>query len=370
MGRAIGKAALILLVAVLLTGCKEKEISKQEKYASYLADTIEKDLMEHYHFDSVKVETTILDNEKLSGIVTISTGKPSDNQSYDDILTYLKKNFDECRLVVDGEAIDNSLTEPPALTVTYGSTTIEATLGTYSWHYETSNGTTKGAEADALHPLFMRNDPIIALNPENGSVLLSFESKPKEVKAYYWDEDCLGDDNKYLDFDELTYSYGTNSFQIPTNKGIVVMIEGKWENGTALYSFRTSKESASLACTVTSLPESDVVSFVCEDVTADGMKVNLINSSGRDLMYGRHFSVERHEDGEWMSCKVIEGAHIMSFTDEGIILNASSILSVDWSKIYGTLQAGEYRLVLSSIYYWGDEPQTAVENPVIEFVIQ
>ncbi|MBR5897400.1 MAG: hypothetical protein IKZ39_07265, partial [Lachnospiraceae bacterium] len=131
------------------------------------------------------------------------------------------------------------LKEPPKLNIAYGDITIAAALGTYSWHYEDTDGTTKGAEADSVHPLFMKNNPVIALNSENETLNFAFEAKPTAVKVCYWDEDCLEDDSKYFDFKELNYSYDTDSVQIPTGKSIVVMVEGTWENGTALYSFRT-----------------------------------------------------------------------------------------------------------------------------------
>ena len=333
MGRAIGKAALILLVAVLLTGCKEKEISKQEKYASYLADTIEKDLTEHYHFASVDVNVTVLEDEKLRGDVTISTGNKDDNRSYNDLVVYLKNSFDECSLAVNGEEIANTYEEfyveeqnPFRLYKELDDGTWECEGYRYKYRLEITGRMPNAALESRF--VFLSNIEEIPFDRAWKAAGLS-----SNMDDYFRPEEA-----------------------VLVEMGVLPEASGK--------------ESEKLACLVTSLPESDVVSFVCEDVTIDGLKVKMTNTSGKDMIYGRYFYVERKENGQWKQCNVPEESQNKAFTDEGIILKTAGTLPVDWSWLYGTLEKGEYRLVLTSLTYWGDDPQTAVENPVIEFVIQ
>jgi len=129
-------------------------------------------------------------------------------------------------------------------------------------------------------------------------------------------------------------------------------------------------EVKALTCTVTSLPESDAVSFSCEEANIDGLWIKMTNNTGKDIVYGRRFSLERRENGEWKSVDIPIGSENKTFTDEGIMLKETGILYLHWSDIYDMPYEGEYRLILPSMTYWGDNPQTAVEKPVVEFVIE
>lgn len=129
-------------------------------------------------------------------------------------------------------------------------------------------------------------------------------------------------------------------------------------------------EVKALTCTVTSLPESDEVSFSCEEANIDGLWIKMTNNTGKDIVYGRRFSLERRENGEWKPVDIPIGSENKTFTDEGIMLKETGILYLHWSDIYDMPYEGEYRLILPAMTYWGDNPQTAVEKPVVEFVIE
>lgn len=129
-------------------------------------------------------------------------------------------------------------------------------------------------------------------------------------------------------------------------------------------------DTNSLSCTVTNLPSSELIIFECEEVTLNGIKIKLTNVSGKDIVYGRGFTVECLVNDEWEQCDILTDSTKSTFTDDGIILKTSGSLSVDWSKIYGTLKQGKYRLILSTLSYWDGEPKIVVEAPIIEFIIQ
>ena len=124
------------------------------------------------------------------------------------------------------------------------------------------------------------------------------------------------------------------------------------------------------SCVVIEMPDSDAIVFECVEADASGMKIRLENISGKDIAYGKSFTLECLKKGEWEPVKKLENSKNITVTDEGLILKASNELILDWESVYGSLSEGKYRLILSSLFYMSESAEIAIESPVIEFMIQ
>jgi len=92
------------------------------------------------------------------------------------------------------------LTEPPALTVVNGQTSVLCASGNFDWYHENADGTRESVIACGAHPLEsldvmpqlnMRYTYTSALDPR--STVLQFETEPDEVTVCCWSEECWGD---------------------------------------------------------------------------------------------------------------------------------------------------------------------------------
>ncbi len=81
-------------------------------------------------------------------------------------------------------------------------------------------------------------------------------------------------------------------------------------------------------------------------VTPTGLTVILENSADKEWIYSEDFLLEKNVDGVWRQIPV-ETSY--GFEDIGYVLEPSSESewSVDWEWLYGSLNAGTYRIVKS-----------------------
>lgn len=83
-----------------------------------------------------------------------------------------------------------------------------------------------------------------------------------------------------------------------------------------------------------------------EAVTANGLTVVFKNSSDKMGMYGSTFSLEKKVNGKWYQVPVVfKGNYV--FTDIGYKADYGKDREwkVEWKWLYGSLNAGEYRIV-------------------------
>ena len=86
--------------------------------------------------------------------------------------------------------------------------------------------------------------------------------------------------------------------------------------------------------------------FIKKDtLTKTGATVIISDISEQEHTYGEWFRIDKKIDGFWEELKPIDNNY--GFNDIGLIVGENNQLEIDtdWSKIYGKLEKGEYRLI-------------------------
>ena len=81
------------------------------------------------------------------------------------------------------------------------------------------------------------------------------------------------------------------------------------------------------------------------DVSPSGATVTIRDTNENPYVYGQWYKVEAERDGKWYDIKLL--SEYYGFTEEGWIVGESDELDfdVDWSRLYGRLPEGRYRLL-------------------------
>lgn len=90
----------------------------------------------------------------------------------------------------------------------------------------------------------------------------------------------------------------------------------------------------------------DEVSMSIKEGTLTSATIVIKNTSNRELTSGEWFRIDKLEDnGEWKEVKVISDNY--GFIAIGWVINKKGEFEdkVDWSKLYGKLKKGNYRIV-------------------------
>lgn len=135
-------------------------------------------------------------------------------------------------------ALEN-LTEPPALTVTCGETSVEALKGGYSWTYPQEDGKLVGVNADSPHPMDADAKELTpALETSESAAQLTFDAQPDEITVSCWDAADWGDTAAASE----TVSVTDNQMELAQGDR-VYQVTATWEGdgtssqGTCSYSF-------------------------------------------------------------------------------------------------------------------------------------
>lgn len=131
-------------------------------------------------------------------------------------------------------------------------------------------------------------------------------------------------------------------------------ILGLWENmqsGGAkevtefLDLVRLAAEGSSELCSYPLLPENEglVLKAAEGTVTAKGAVFLLENTAEQDCWYGEDLALEKWEEGDWVPVKAKENT---GWPDIACLLEqrSSVLLDISWETLYGSLEAGKYRL--------------------------
>ena len=91
--------------------------------------------------------------------------------------------------------------------------------------------------------------------------------------------------------------------------------------------------------------EVENVSLSIADVSPSGACVTIRDTNENPYVYGQWYKIEAESDGKWYGIKPLSEHY--AFTEEGWIVGESDELNfnVDWSRLYGRLPAGRYRLL-------------------------
>lgn len=125
-----------------------------------------------------------------------------------------------------------------------------------------------------------------------------------------------------------------------------------------VFSFSAGDDNSLSGLEPTSYPGVNVLDGVHmetieETVTPTGLTLLFENETDIEFTYGLEHVLEINLDGDWYKVPLIVEAY--AYEDIGYILsgNESAELVVDWERLYGTLDPGEYRIVKEVLDVFG-----------------
>ena len=126
--------------------------------------------------------------------------------------------------------------EPPQLTLSAGETRVQAIRLTYSWDSRET-----GVEADAFHPLEIRDQLPVFEVPADGVVNFDFETVPDQITVRAWKMSVTGTDAYDKPDLSLTVT-NKNTVTLPSDDRYLYEVHAKWEmrdrtGGAAYYGF-------------------------------------------------------------------------------------------------------------------------------------
>lgn len=94
-----------------------------------------------------------------------------------------------------------------------------------------------------------------------------------------------------------------------------------------------------------------------DSLTKTSMIVHIEEKDIKRVVYGESFIIEKKENNKWKEVKKINTNY--AFNSMAYYANYNGVLEMyqDWSKIYGELDKGKYRLV-KDVFYESDTPIT------------
>ena len=143
--------------------------------------------------------------------------------------------------------------------------------------------------------------------------------------------------------------------------------------GCSNYSISTSSEGIKNTLTKTTLSKStditdwkstpyetvnnfDGVTMIVkkETTSSTGLKVTFKNSSNNRCIYGEYFCLEKKITGSWYQVPVvIKGSYGFDDIGYNLVSGVNRELEVKWNWLYGSLNAGEYRIVKDILNFRG-----------------
>lgn len=164
--------------------------------------------------------------------------------------------------VIESTDLKVTLKEPPALTVVWGETGVNALRGGYSWTIEHADGTAEAVIADSMSALQSREYmEVLTLNAAETApaALLRFETAPDAVRVRCWDADGSHDaepegEDAAVNTLEADFAEGrfTTEYWVELKDGSYIYeVAAEWDrpgkySGTAYYGFCAVKPDTEL----------------------------------------------------------------------------------------------------------------------------
>ena len=105
----------------------------------------------------------------------------------------------------------------------------------------------------------------------------------------------------------------------------------------------------------------DKVSMIIKEGTPTSATIVIKNTSYKELTSGEWFRIDRLEDsGEWKQVKSINDKYVFNAIAWIIKPRGEFEDKVDWSKLYGNLKKGHYRIV-KEVYGDGNKIELCAE---------
>ena len=119
--------------------------------------------------------------------------------------------------------------QPPELKVSSNNNKVVAVLGTYSWSYENSDGTTTAIEADSeISPRIVKYQTTPLITNLDYEVNMEFENSPQKVSVYIWNNNEKERGVKVED----------SSFKTDEKGNLIYEIYAIWDQGSAHYAVK------------------------------------------------------------------------------------------------------------------------------------
>lgn len=106
-------------------------------------------------------------------------------------------------------------------------------------------------------------------------------------------------------------------------------------------------------------------------LTNTGMTIIITDNNPNRVIYGGSFYIEKYENNNWNSIKMLEGNHAFNSMAYSVDENRKLEMSQNWELMYGKLEKGIYRIV-KNVTFESDTPNVSENQYIIwqEFEIK
>lgn len=259
--------------------------------------------------------------------------------------------FTICMVILLGGCGEGEI-KTPDLKVTSSSGDITVLKGGFRWRYKTSLFKEVESIADTPSPDQLvekiKTDNVTA----NEKLTLTFTKKPESIEIIPW-----GDTKNNV------YTLDNNILTVPEKDGTYVFeVIGHWKEGYVSYAIKIKVEDSKNTSANLGLEKSDIVvnsekvnAKIKENTIKKGTQsITLIleNKTDKEIAYGKEFSLEKEQDGQWYKVPFKEE---VAFIEIAMLLKPyeSSEEEINLSY-FKNLQPGKYRVV-KTIYLDDDK---------------
>ena len=192
---------------------------------------------------SSSVKHSVTSSEIVDGVLSVWIHKTNPSAMTMDlthwfVLVPLKKGVEvsDIQLRSGVEVTSKKILQaPPKLEIVYDGGQFEAQKGTYSWHYDTGDGTWSAVMADSAHPLQMKKH-LDLVSCGSKQIQLVFEEIPASFTVRCWPKSAFGNTDAISETAQLW----NNTLNL-NEGGWIYEVTANWNdecyNGTATYVF-------------------------------------------------------------------------------------------------------------------------------------
>ncbi|MBR2061823.1 MAG: hypothetical protein IJ969_00725 [Anaerotignum sp.] len=96
---------------------------------------------------------------------------------------------------------------------------------------------------------------------------------------------------------------------------------------------------------IAALPEGITMTVDKETITPEGASFLLLQTTELDIQYGDDYKLQKLEGSQWVDVPIIIDDYAFHAIAYELPKDKPQTLEIDWAWLYGSLPAGEYRLV-------------------------
>ena len=96
---------------------------------------------------------------------------------------------------------------------------------------------------------------------------------------------------------------------------------------------------------ISTLPAGITMTVDEETITPEGASFLLLQTTEMDIKYGDNYKLQKYDGSTWVDVPTIIENYAFHSIAYSLPENEPKVLELDWAWLYGSLPAGEYRLV-------------------------